>query len=76
VSYNLPFLPNSGTLAGVVILTLRRPDMALGKVKWFGATKRTALSSHLSDVLRNIEARRWFQDQTGEFRDGNETTWN
>jgi hypothetical protein len=51
--------------------TLRRPAAALGKVKWFGATKRTALSSHLSDVLRNIEARRWFQDQTGEFRDGN-----
>jgi hypothetical protein len=66
VSYNLPFLPNSGTLASVVILFLRRPAAALGKVKWFGATKRTALSSHLSDVLRNIEARRWFQDQMGE----------
>jgi hypothetical protein len=34
-----PFFPDSGTLAGVVILTSGRPDTALGKVKWFGATK-------------------------------------
>ena len=38
-------------MAGVVILTLQRPDTSLSEVlKWFGATNVTALSSHLSDV--------------------------
>jgi hypothetical protein len=36
VSYSFPFLPNSGTLAGAVIRTIRRPVAVLGTVKWFG----------------------------------------